>query len=612
MKKLITALTIVTMILVLGISALAANSPVVFGDANGDGDVSNVDLIIIARFVVGLTNSIDLERADINGDGTVSNTDLISVARRIVYGRYQQEIILYAGDPVLDVGSDGLALMFAELSGSEDEVPVYNATTKVLVGTLYDNGRSKNGDETRHDGIYSGYITVDVSEVGDYLFYAAHNGYVRSQTVIISVKPPLTDADYIDIAKVDDKLCERVLNSENFVNLTKDERCSLANSVFKELISSGLVKSGSVDYDEETYTYTFTYKCSRRGTFVMGNPAGAYLKNGGMELGSDLFGWSQSGDTRMAYSIGGVIPVQGEGMAMLSAGAGKDLSSISQRITLPPDANRLSFYFNMYCDWPPEWSSDAFSVDIISSSETTTLLSKRACTSRWFAINPQSIYSPYHTGWEWREYDISGFAGQTIEIRFSMSGSTPEMIRVLLDEITVSDSAVYTCTADEAVTLALSQLGITEWPKDSNNVKYNTAYYGEEVYGSSTYPWCCAFIWWLFDQNNANSLFYGGYRTASCTTLMNYAKENGLWISGPNGFRVGDLVLYDFDGWRYDADHIGIFIGYDEDGCLLVVEGNTSTGNDANGGAVMLRIRDPEKVLGAYRPNYADTPTYYN
>jgi len=65
------------------------------------------------------------------------------------------------------------------------------------------------------------------------------------------------------------------------------------------------------------------------------------------------------------------------------------------------------------------------------------------------------------------------------------------------------------CTADRILTLAKAQIGTAEKPCGSNTVKYNTAYYGKKVSGSA-YPWCCVFIWWLFDQCEAQKLFFAG------------------------------------------------------------------------------------------------------
>ena len=44
--------------------------------------------------------------------------------------------------------------------------------------------------------------------------------------------------------------------------------------------------------------------------------------------------------------------------------------------------------------------------------------------------------------------------------------------------------------------LAAEQIGTKEVPSGSNNVKYNTWYYGRAVSGSS-YPWCQVFVCWV-------------------------------------------------------------------------------------------------------------------
>jgi hypothetical protein len=47
------------------------------------------------------------------------------------------------------------------------------------------------------------------------------------------------------------------------------------------------------------------------------------------------------------------------------------------------------------------------------------------------------------------------------------------------------------------IAIASGEVGITEYPPNSNNVKYNTWYYGRQVQGKN-YPWCATFVSWLF------------------------------------------------------------------------------------------------------------------
>ena len=56
--------------------------------------------------------------------------------------------------------------------------------------------------------------------------------------------------------------------------------------------------------------------------------------------------------------------------------------------------------------------------------------------------------------------------------------------------------------------------GLENPPANSDNVKYNTVYYGREVSGK--YPWCAVFVWWVFREAGAPELYYGGGETAYC------------------------------------------------------------------------------------------------
>ena len=161
-----------------------------------------------------------------------------------------------------------------------------------------------------------------------------------------------------------------------------------------------------------------------------------------------------------------------------------------------------------------------------------------------------------------------------------------------------------TCIAQNILDIAKKEIGVKESPAGSNNVKYNTAYYGRAVKdtASTKYPWCCVFVWWLFQQANAKELFYNGGKTASCTTLMRYAKSNGNWVT--SGFKPGDLILFNWSKEKTSADHIGVCESVDGN-YITCIEGNTSLTNQDNGGCVMLRKRNKNLVVGAYRPKYA-------
>lgn len=159
-------------------------------------------------------------------------------------------------------------------------------------------------------------------------------------------------------------------------------------------------------------------------------------------------------------------------------------------------------------------------------------------------------------------------------------------------------------TAKRILDVARSQLGVKESPANSNNVKYNTAYYGREVHDTSSakYPWCMVFQWWVFREAGAPGLFYGGGKTASCGTLMDYAAAHGQLVR--SGYRPGDLVFMRFRQKRTRPEHVGLVKEVRSNGDIVTIEGNTGLGNDANGGQVQQRVRYAWQVLAAYRPRY--------
>ncbi len=149
--------------------------------------------------------------------------------------------------------------------------------------------------------------------------------------------------------------------------------------------------------------------------------------------------------------------------------------------------------------------------------------------------------------------------------------------------------------ASELLAIAVKQLGVRESPPGSNNVRYNTWYYGREVTGNG-YPWCMVFVQWVFDQAGMKL----PKRTASCGDLMRAAQSVGCWVT--KDFRPGDVVIFNFPGGAA-TDHCGIIEAVTADG-VTSIEGNTGSGNDADGGQVQRRDRPLKNIVGAVRPAY--------
>lgn len=149
-------------------------------------------------------------------------------------------------------------------------------------------------------------------------------------------------------------------------------------------------------------------------------------------------------------------------------------------------------------------------------------------------------------------------------------------------------------TVQEIIQKASAEVGVKEYPANSNRCKYNQAFYGKDVSGSQ-YPWCCAFIWWLLSTSGITVP-----KTALCTSLASYFKTQGQWYTSDP--QVGDIVFFKFGTNNRWTNHVGIVTAV-RGNVIETIEGNTSINSDDNGGAVMARERR-SNIVGYGRPKY--------
>lgn len=147
-------------------------------------------------------------------------------------------------------------------------------------------------------------------------------------------------------------------------------------------------------------------------------------------------------------------------------------------------------------------------------------------------------------------------------------------------------------TEDQIIKKAIAEIGTCESPANSNNVKYNTWFYGRNVKGSS-YPWCAAFISWLFRDTNLCK------RTASCLDMLNWFEKQGRIVKNP---KPGDIVFFKYSTNARRTNHVGL-VEIVEGKTIFTIEGNTSLTSNDNGGKVMRRKRTTNIVAFA-RPAY--------
>lgn len=142
-----------------------------------------------------------------------------------------------------------------------------------------------------------------------------------------------------------------------------------------------------------------------------------------------------------------------------------------------------------------------------------------------------------------------------------------------------------------------AQVGVCENPPGSNNVRYNTAYYGREVSGDN-FQWCATTIWDGYHECDLSKRYLDGGRTAYCPYIAAWAQSHGCWVTG--GYREGDILLYALGGNQ--IDHVGYCVSANGK-TVESIEGNYSD-------KVCNVRRSVSEVVGAYRPTYAaDIPT---
>lgn len=163
-------------------------------------------------------------------------------------------------------------------------------------------------------------------------------------------------------------------------------------------------------------------------------------------------------------------------------------------------------------------------------------------------------------------------------------------------------------TAYDVLKVAKSQIGVTEYPADSNKTKYGKAYGWNGVF------WCAIFVWWCFFKAKATTIIA---KSASAADIQDLTVKNkgGKWIMKKNKseatrrnalkkIRPGDIASFDFGAMDAIRDHTGLV--YKVSGQYVIcIEGNTSkAGSQSNGGMVCEQRRLITSICSVVRPAY--------
>lgn len=120
-----------------------------------------------------------------------------------------------------------------------------------------------------------------------------------------------------------------------------------------------------------------------------------------------------------------------------------------------------------------------------------------------------------------------------------------------------------------AISLAKSQIGVTENGNSNNSAEVNKYRFGR----ANGNPWCASFVSWCYGQGqNGNNKQTFGF-DESTQNIRRKAEKAGKYSTKTSGYKpqVGDLAV-----WKYseNSGHVGIISKINNDGSFQVVEGN--------------------------------------
>lgn len=132
-------------------------------------------------------------------------------------------------------------------------------------------------------------------------------------------------------------------------------------------------------------------------------------------------------------------------------------------------------------------------------------------------------------------------------------------------------------------------------PLGSNNVKYNTWFYGQKVHGDA-FKWCCAYQSWAAAAANIPMTIVP--KVASVLAMRDFFQKRNRMFQQP---KVGDLVIFIFGP---GARHIGFVEMVKPDGRFTTIEGNVSSR------VMRVKHRVGEAgIAGFARPEYDKVPS---
>lgn len=156
-----------------------------------------------------------------------------------------------------------------------------------------------------------------------------------------------------------------------------------------------------------------------------------------------------------------------------------------------------------------------------------------------------------------------GILGNLIDLLGNVGKQFLSMISGGLISFDQDSNSITATSAQSFVDMCAREIGTAESPAGSNNVKYNTWYYGKSASG----PWCCVFVQWCFNKAGIPLPI----KTASCVSLYEYYKQNDPGRIHKSNPKPGDIFVYIYSNGT--NGHVGI-VKSGSGSSFTTIEGN--------------------------------------
>jgi len=154
--------------------------------------------------------------------------------------------------------------------------------------------------------------------------------------------------------------------------------------------------------------------------------------------------------------------------------------------------------------------------------------------------------------------------------------------------------------SSKLIELAREEVGVREIGETNCGKRVNEYKGATYLDNTQSWPWCAAFICWLFrEAMKGGNYTFKRPTTASAWAFENWAEDQDMSIrlkKPHNGDIVaGDIVIFTFS-------HIGLAISSpNKDGIVQTIEGNTDVAGSREGGGVYLKERHISKIRSRLR-----------